>query len=206
MLIDDSHAHTIKRDAKWIVLFVGIIWVVFLADRLLPLEQFGLVPRTTEGLFGIFAMPFLHGDLAHIIGNTIPLVVMLVLLAGSRANSAQIVLLIATLGGVALWIFGREARHIGASGLVFGLIAFHVFAGVFERRFKSIVISVVVAFFYAGTLFKGILPTQPGVSWDGHLLGAAAGTLVALGISRMLASPSGFVNKDPMDDVLNRRS
>jgi len=174
MLIDDSHAHTIKRDAKWIVLFVGIIWIIFVADRVLPLEQFGLVPRTTHGLFGILAMPFLHGDLAHIIGNTIPLVAMLFLLAGSRANSAQIVLLIALLAGAALWLFGREARHIGASGLVFGLIAFHVFAGIFERRFISIVISVVVAFFYAGTLLRGILPTQSGVSWDGHLLGASS--------------------------------
>lgn len=206
MLIADHHVHTIKRDVKWIVLFVGMIWAVFAADRLLPLEQFGLVPRTTQGLFGIFAMPFLHGDLAHIVGNTIPLVVMLVLLAGSRANSAQIVLLIAVLAGAALWLFGREARHIGASGLVFGLIAFHVFAGVFERRFISIVISVVVAFFYAGTLFRGILPTQTGVSWDGHLLGAAAGTLVALGISRTLMKPKSSIDKDPSDDIFNRRS
>lgn len=206
MLTNDSYAHTIKRDAKWIALFVGVIWLVFAADRLLPLEQFGLVPRSASGLFGIVAMPFLHGDLAHIIGNTIPLVVMLVLLAGSRANSAQIVLLIALLAGIALWLFGREARHIGASGLVFGLIAFHVFAGIFERRFVSIVLSIVVAFFYAGTLLRGILPTQPGVSWDGHLLGAAAGTLVALGISRTLKKPASAEYDDPLDDVLNRRS
>jgi len=206
MLIDDRHAHTIKRDAKWIGLFVGIIWVVFFIDRVLPLEQFGLVPRTTQGVFGIFAMPFLHGDLAHIIGNTIPLVTMLILLAGSRANSAQIVLLIALLAGAALWLFGREARHIGASGLVFGLIAFHVFAGVFERRFISIAISIVVAFFYAGTLLRGILPTQTGVSWDGHLLGAAAGTLVALGVSRTLMKPNSSVEKDSLDDIFNRRS
>ncbi len=206
MLTSDSNAHTIKRDAKWIVLFVGFIWLVFFADRVLPLEQFGLVPRTADGLFGIIAMPFLHGNLAHIIGNTIPLVAMLVLLAGSRANSAQIVFLIALLAGIALWVFGREARHIGASGLVFGLIAFHVFAGIFERRFISIVISIVVAFFYAGTLLRGILPTQPGVSWDGHLLGAAAGTLVALGISRLLINPGPSSNKDPLDDVFNRRS
>jgi len=134
-LIDDRNAHELKRDVLGIGIFVGIIWLVFAADLLLPLEQLGLIPRTTRGLFGVVAMPFLHADLTHIIGNTVPLVVTLALLAGSRANSGQIVFLIAILAGIGLWLFGREARHIGASGLVFGLIAFHVFAGVFERRF-----------------------------------------------------------------------
>jgi len=206
MLINSRYAHSLQRDAKWIVLFVGIIWLVFAADQILPLEQFGLIPRTANGIWGIFAMPFLHGNLAHIIGNTIPLAILLGVLAGSRANSAQIVLLIALLAGVALWLFGREARHIGASGLVFGLIAFHIFAGVFERRLISIAISLGVAFFYAGTLLHGILPLQPGVSWDGHLLGAAAGTVVALGVSRLLIRSDTSVNQDPMDDIFNRRS
>ncbi len=209
MLIDDRNAHDVKRDVKWITLFVGIIWLVYLADKVLPLEQFGLVPRTFDGLFGIVAMPFLHADFAHLLGNSIPLAVTLALLAGSRANSAQIVFLIALLGGLGLWFFGREARHIGASGLVFGLIAFHIFAGVFERRFIQILLSVVVGFMYAGTLFRGVLPMQPGVSWDGHLIGASAGALVALLVSRTLAQGAAatlVTRKDPFDDMFNRRS
>lgn len=208
MLVDDRNVHDVKRDVKWIALFVGIIWAVFLADRVLPLEQFGLVPRTLHGLIGIAAMPFLHADLAHIMGNSVPLIVTLALLAGSRANSAQIVFLIAILAGVGLWLFGREARHIGASGLVFGLIAFHVFAGVFERRLIQILLSVVVGFMYAGTLFRGVLPMQPGVSWDGHLIGAGAGVLVALMVSKTLyqnPSTSNKDSKDPFDDMFNRR-
>jgi len=206
MLIGDRNRHDVQRDVKGIVAFVGVIWLVFLADLALPLEQFGLVPRTAHGLLGILAMPFLHADLPHIMSNTVPLVVTLALLAGSRANSGQIVLVIAILGGVALWLFGREARHIGASGLVFGLIAFHVFAGIFEKRPLSILLSVVVGLLYAGTLFRGILPMQPGVSWDGHLFGAAAGTVVALVVSQLLTEKKSAPPDDPYDDMFNRRS
>ena len=206
MLIDDRNAHELKRDVVGIGVFVGVIWLVFLADRILPLEQLGLVPRTFSGLVGVVAMPFLHADFTHIISNTIPLLVTLALLAGSRANSGQIVLFIAVLAGIGLWLFGREARHIGASGLVFGLIAFHVFAGVFERRFIPIVLSVVVFFLYAGTLFRGVLPMQPGVSWDGHLMGAVAGILVALGVSKTLTNRPKNRGGDPRDDLFNRRS
>jgi membrane associated rhomboid family serine protease len=171
-------------------LFLAAIWGVFVLDQFLPLEAFGLVPRHFQGLAGIVAMPFLHGSLGHLIGNTIPLAVTLLLLAGSRANSKIIVVLIALLSGAGLWLFGRTALHIGASGLVFGLIAFHIFAGYFERRMRSISIALVVGFLYAGTLLQGVLPLQKGVSWDGHLMGAFAGALVALLMSKTLKNDS----------------
>ncbi len=188
-LVDSRNVHTIRGDFLAIAGFIGLIWVVFAFDRFLELEQFGLVPRSINGLFGIVAMPFLHGDLSHIISNTIPLAVTLLLLAGSRANSGAIVLLIILLAGVGLWLFGREARHIGASGLVFGLIAFHIFSGIFERRFKSIAIALLVGGMYAGTLLNGVLPFQKGVSWEGHLIGAIAGALVALVTAKMMNEP-----------------
>ena len=185
-LANSRNIHTIKRDFIGIALFLAAIWIVFVLDRFLPLEIFGLVPRHFRGLVGIVAMPFLHGNLGHLIGNSIPLVVTLSLLAGSRANSKVIVALIIVFSGLGLWLFGRTALHIGASGLVFGLIAFHIFAGYFERRLRSIVIALVVGFLYATTLFQGVLPMQKGVSWDGHLIGAIAGALVALLMSKTL--------------------
>ncbi len=185
-LVDHRNIHTIRRDFTAIAIFVIAIWVVFALDRFLPLEQYGLIPRQASGLIGIVTMPFLHGDFAHLMGNTVPLLVTLGLLAGSRANSLAIVTLIVLLGGLALWIFGRTALHIGASGLVFGLLAFHIFLGIFEKRGKSVVIALVVGGAYATTLFNGIIPFQPGVSWDGHLLGAVAGALVALISAKML--------------------
>lgn len=190
-LVDTHHIHTVRDDLLVVGLFLALIWLLFILDTLLPFlpfERLGLVPREVRGLDGIITMPFVHKDLAHIIGNTIPLAVSLVLLAGSRANSAIIVLLTIVLSGTLLWIFGREARHIGASGLVFGLVAFHICAGIFERRLISIAIATVVGLLYAGTLFRGILPFQQGVSWDGHLFGAIAGGLIAFGVARPLAS------------------
>jgi len=187
-LVDARNVHTIRRDFVAIAIFIAVIWIVFAFDRFMALEQYGLVPRSSRGLVGIFAMPFLHGDLSHIIGNTIPLAVTLFLLAGSRANSTAIVFLITLLGGAGLWVFGREALHIGASGLVFGLIAFHICSGFFERRVKSIIIALLVGGLYAGTLLNGVLPFQKGVSWDGHLIGAVAGALVALGTAKMMTS------------------
>ena len=185
-LVDSRNVHTIKRDLAGVAFLIATIWVVFALDRFLPLEQLGLIPRTFRGLAGIVTMPFLHGDFAHLLGNSVPLAVTLLLLAGSRANSGGIVILITLLGGAGLWLFGREALHIGASGLVFGLIAFHVFAGIFERRLQSVIISAVVGLLYASTVIQGVMPFQRGVSWDGHLIGAIAGAAVALITSRML--------------------
>lgn len=166
-------------EAKGIALFLASICLVFVADRLLPLEQFGLVPRTAGGLSGILTMPFLHADLSHLFSNLVPLTVLLILLTGSQAHSARVVLLTALGSGALLWAFGRTALHIGASGLVFGLCAFLIAAGALERRPASIAVATLVVLLYGSTLLSGVLPTQSGVSWDGHALGAVAGLGVA---------------------------
>jgi membrane associated rhomboid family serine protease len=175
-----------RRDLRAVIAFIAVIWVVFALDQVLPLELLGLIPRTFGGLTGVVAMPFLHGNFQHLMGNTIPLAITLLLLAGSRANSGAIVVLITVIGGLGLWIFGRSAIHIGASGLVFGLIAFHVFAGIFEKRFQSIAIAFVVGALYATTFIKGVIPMQEGVSWDGHLFGGIAGVLVSFVMAKVL--------------------
>lgn len=187
-LIDSRNIHSVKRDLLGVFIFIAIIWIVFALDHFLPLENLGLVPRTVRGLTGIVAMPFLHGDFKHLLGNTVPLAVTMLLMAGSRANSGAIVTIIALLCGTGLWIFGRTAMHIGASGVVFGLITFHVFAGIFEKRLQSIVIAIIVGLLYASTLMRGVVPFQHGVSWEGHLIGALSGAFVASMISRSLAT------------------
>ena len=94
----------LAKKLKTILIFVGIIWAVFLVSFLLPLTDYGLQPRSARGLLGIITMPFLHGSLGHIVANTIPLIVLLFLLTGSRARSWVIVIEIIVLGGVILWI------------------------------------------------------------------------------------------------------
>ncbi len=190
-LTGKEHVHSLGRDIKGIALFVALIWLVFVVDRVLALENFGLIPRTLSGLIGIVTLPFLHGDMAHIMGNSVPLVVLLLLLAGSRANSVDIVVFISVIAGIGLWIFGRPAIHIGASVLVFGLVGFLVCAGFFEKRLLSALIAIGVAVVYGSTLLYGILPTQSGVSWEGHLIGAVTGGVVAYYIAGDLRRGDG---------------
>ena len=174
-----SARHTIAEELRGILVFLVIIWIVFVLDRFLPLEKFALYPRNVNGLPGIIVSPFLHKDLSHIVSNTVPLFVLLTLLAGSRADSRLVVVVITILSGTLLWLFGRSVPVIGASGLVFGLIGFLILSGILERRMVAMIVSVFVGLSYGTTLFAGILPGQHGISWDGHLLGAIAGGLCA---------------------------
>lgn len=179
-------SHTIREELHGVVLFVGSIWAVYFVSLAFPgLDRYGLVPRKLVGLIGIGTMPFLHGNFQHILSNTVPLVVLLVLLAGSRAESWEVVVLIAVLGGTLLWLFGRTAVHIGASGLISGLASFLIFSGFLERRIIPLLIAVLVGFLYGGSLIAGILPrVGSDVSWDGHLCGAVAGEVVAYSLTR----------------------
>ncbi len=175
-----NYTHKIREEMLTIAIFIAVIWGVFLLDLILPLEIFGLIPRSGEGIIGIIAMTFLHADLKHIIGNTVPLVILLSLLSGSQADSRKIVAFIIVLGGLLLWLFGRSnSIHIGASLLVFGLATFLVVSGLLERRTIPLLISIIVAIMYGSTLIGGIMPLQHGVSWEGHLMGGIAGAITA---------------------------
>ena len=178
---------SLKREFKGITLFIAVIWIVFFLDLFLPLERFALFPRHLTGLPGIIFSPFLHKDFSHIFSNSVPLVTLLALLAGSRANSAKTVGILILTSGLLLWLFGRSVPVIGASGLVFALIGFLVASGFFERRLLAIGVGLFVGFSYGGTLLFGILPGQSGISWDGHLFGAVAGVITAWGPSRRIA-------------------
>ena len=179
-------SHTIREEIRSVIVFIGLIWAVFLVSLVFPgLDQFGVIPRKLCGLVGIAAMPFLHGNLGHILSNTVPLFILLVLLAGSRAESWEVVVIISVLGGLLLWLFGRPAVHIGASGLISGLIAFLILSGLLELRIVPFLTTLLVGFLYGGSLVLGILPRLGSdVSWDGHLCGAIAGGLVAYALTR----------------------
>ncbi|MGC8643469.1 MAG: rhomboid family intramembrane serine protease, partial [Isosphaeraceae bacterium] len=168
-------------------------------------DHYGVVPRTAIGLVGIPAMPFLHANLHHLISNTIPLFVLMILLAGSRAESSEVVAIIALLGGFLLWIFGRPAVHIGASGLISGLTAFLILSGLLEQRLIPLLVAILVGFLYGGSLTLGVVPQLgSNVSWDGHLCGAIAGGMVAYALGRGCRgrpAQAGRVNLDMMTDV-----
>jgi membrane associated rhomboid family serine protease len=174
--------HTVREELTGVLAFVGLVWLIFVIGQIPPfdLESFGVTPRTLRGLVGIPAAPFLHENLAHLVSNTAPLTVLLLLLAGSKAQTWTVVAYIVLLSGALLWLFGRPATHIGASSLIYGLIAYLLVSGIREARFIPLIIAIVVGFLYGGTLAAGVLPRWGShVSWEGHLFGAIAGAAIA---------------------------
>lgn len=186
--------HLGRKNLGGVLTFIGVIWCVFVAGLLLPfnINSFGITPRSAIGLLGIPLMPFLHANLGHLLSNTVPLTVLLLLLTGSSAKSWIVVINIILVGGALLWLFGRPYTHVGASGLIYGLIAFLLASGFVERRPLPLAIAILVGFLYGGTLLSGIVPNIGShTSWEGHLLGAIAGCFVAVALiqGNKLAAP-----------------
>ncbi len=166
----------LRRYARFLVGFVAILWAVEVVSWLVPfVDQFGVRPRTTFGLLGILFHPFLHGGVGHVLSNSIGLLLFGAMIVLRRERDLYLTMLAsALLGGLGIWLFGRSANHIGASGVVFGLFGYLLAVGFFERKLGSILLSLFVIFTWGGLLF-GVLPTAAGVSWEGHLFGLLAG-------------------------------
>lgn len=167
-------------------LFVLSIWLVFLLQNTIHYNflKLGVLPRDREGLLGIITSVFIHGDIKHIVSNTLPLLVLGMLLFYFYKKIAKSVFLwIWLVSGVWLWIGGRNnmnypTYHIGASTLVYGLASFLFFSGVFRRHLRLMVVSVLVVFLYGGIVW-GVFPLKEEMSWEGHLFGTIAGVLIA---------------------------
>ena len=191
-----------KKRSTWVVggatviTFVALLYLVELIDQLTrhSLDANGIRPLETDGLWGIIFAPVLHASWQHLMANTIPLLVLgfLMTLAGlSRFVWATTIVWI--LGGFGTWLIGNMGStcgptdHIGASGLIFGWLAFLLVFGIFVRRFWDIIIGLVVLFAYGGVLLGAmpVLGQCGGVSWQGHLCGAIAGVVAAY----MLSAP-----------------
>ena len=143
------------------------------------LGAFGLVPRTAWGLIGIFTMPFLHANFSHLLANLSALGVLLgFVFAFHSKRIVEVVIWVILLGGVLLWLFGRPANHVGASGLIYGQAAFVIVSGIVQRRFFPVAAAIGVAVMYGSSLFWGLIPVHQEISWDGHLAGGLAGAFV----------------------------
>ncbi|WP_182871388.1 rhomboid family intramembrane serine protease [Rhodopirellula sp. JC639] len=158
------------------------MWLVRIVDATIPyaLADHGLQPRRWSGLPGIVTMPFLHGNFGHLFSNTVSLGILLGLLVWSRKSPWVLAALTSVVGATLLWLVGRDANHIGASGLVFGLIGLLIVGGFLNRRLVPVGVAIVVGILFGGTLLSGILPgSGAGVSWEGHLCGLVGGAAVA---------------------------
>jgi membrane associated rhomboid family serine protease len=163
-----------------VLLLVGAIWAVELVNWLLAhsLNHLGILPRTVHGLIGIVAAPFLHANPGHAASNTVPLLVLgwLVSLHG-RARFLRVAIFVSLGTGLAVWLFARDAYHVGASGLVFGLFGYIVGRAWFERSLAAIISAVGAVLLYGGLVF-GVFPERQ-VSFESHLFGLIMGITLA---------------------------
>ena len=170
-----------------------IIWIVEAVNFALGhrLNTFGLVPRQLTGLPGIVLAPLLHGSFTHLISNSGGLLALggMVAIRGER-HFVSTTLAIVVIGGVLLWLFGRTALHVGASGLVFGYFGLLLGRAWFQRTPGALLIAAAVIALYGGLIW-GVLPLQRLVSWDGHLAGLLAGVAVARWRASDVAANSG---------------
>ena len=181
---------TVGEQVTTLLGLVALLWAIEIADWLLfgnRLPQLlGIRPHYLSGLWGIVFAPFLHGNFAHLLANTVPLVTLgwFVMLRG-RGEWIAVSVITALCSGVGTWLFGATgSTHIGASGVIFGYFGFLLLRGYFERSLTAIAFSLLVTFLYGGIIF-GVLPTSQMISWQGHLFGFLGGILAA----RLLAKP-----------------
>jgi membrane associated rhomboid family serine protease len=171
--------------------FVVVLWLVHLMNWGLGLDPlpFGVRPREWLGLVGIVTAPLVHGDFAHLVANSVPLLVLGAVMLFLYPHASLRVLPAVYLGpGVLVWLFGRDSVHIGASGLVYGLVGYVFVAGLLRRDRRAIAASLMVLMLY-GSLAWGVLPIQPRVSWETHLAAAVIGVLAAFALRRLDVPP-----------------
>ena len=163
-------------------LFVGLIWLVALLSYLndVNLVWMGIHPRDFLGLVGVIMGPLIHSGLIHLLSNSFPLV----LLSGfilflHRSVALRVFVLVYVLSGVFTWFIGRDAYHVGASGVVYGLAGFLLFNGIVRRDRAGLAVSLAILFLYSG-LFYGLFPSEERISWEGHLGGLLTGLIASL--------------------------
>tara|TARA_R100001198_G_scaffold96891_1_gene89410 strand:- start:3216 stop:3992 length:777 start_codon:yes stop_codon:yes gene_type:complete len=171
------------------------LWLVFWFELRFGYNftPFGVKPREISGLAGIIFSPFIHSTLSHLWHNSVPT---LVLIAGLfyfyKPVAWQVLFWIVLGSGLGTWLIGREAYHIGASGVVYGLASFLFFKGIWSKHYRLTAFSLIVVFLY-GSLIWGTMPIRDGMSWEGHLSGFLTGLILAFVIKTKIAKPVKYV-------------
>ena len=206
-------------------ILIAIIWLIQIYQAVSgnDLGVYGVYPRKVFGLRGIFFSPLIHSGWSHLISNTPPLFVLsaMILFFYKRVAYTSF-FTIYILTGLAVWLFARDnAFHIGASGVIYGLVAFVFWNGIFRRNLKSIVLALIVVFYYGG-MFVGIVPGQESnISWESHLLGGVVGILASFWFKNQIeiderkpvyswereeaASDTYFLERDAFDKTKEER-
>ena len=167
-------------------LFVAAFWIIKIIEYTTSVSfvKFGIFPLEIKGLKGLIFSPFIHSDFNHLISNSIPFFILFfALIYYYRRVSYRIFFVLYFLSGITVWLTGRPSWHIGASGVIYALAAFHFISGIISNDVRLLTLSVVVVFLYGGLIW-GIFPIDPRISWEGHLWGAVSGIVMAFYYSK----------------------
>jgi membrane associated rhomboid family serine protease len=161
--------------------FIILIWLIKIYESLLDVRfsEFGILPRTIDGLIGILTAPLIHGDFSHLIANSGPFFVLSsMIFYFYRPVSYQVFFSAYFITGIFVWIGSRFSYHIGASGVVYAMASFLFVSGIIRGNMRLFAISMLIIFLYGGMVW-GILPIEKGISWESHLYGLVTGVILA---------------------------
>ncbi|MBO3117258.1 rhomboid family intramembrane serine protease [Winogradskyella sp. DF17] len=170
------------------------VWLVFWYQVRIDhgIKYMGIRPQKIEGLLGVFTSPFLHGDIEHLYNNSVPLLVLsLALFYFYNKIAWKVILFGILMSGLLTWLIADKGNHIGASGLVYVLVSFVFFKGIFAKHYRLIALSLIVIFLY-GSMIWYVFPIKDGMSWEGHLSGLITGLLFAILFRKKVAKPERY--------------
>ena len=177
------------------VFFVLIIWLVFWVEVRFGVNfsKYGIYPQTIKGLRGVLLSPFIHGSIKHIYHNTVPLFVLsMALFFFYRAIAWRVLFFGIIFSGLLTWFFARPSYHIGVSGLIYVLVSFTFFKGVFAKHYRLMALSFLVVFLY-GSLIWYAIPMEETISWESHLSGLIVGFFLAISFKSAIAKPKKYI-------------
>ena len=176
-----QEARKLRNSIFFVFSFTFLLWLIKALEWAVAMDFgfLGILPRTVSGTMGIVTAPLVHGDVLHLLSNTFPLMLLGISVFYFYDRIAlEVFVWIYFMSGFWVWMAARDAYHIGASGLVYGLVSFLFFSGLFRRDIRSLSISLIVIFLYGG-MVQGLFPINERISWESHLLGALAGAFCA---------------------------
>jgi len=173
-----------------------LLWLVRIFEAIdgTDLFYYGIYPRKTSGLIGVFTSPFIHANFSHLINNSVPFFLLLTAIFYFYQKVAWKVLFYSyIITGILVWLMARPSYHIGASGLVYSFASFLFISGIVRRNINLMAISLLVIFLY-GSMVWGIFPYLPNMSWESHLIGLTIGAILAIAYRHEGPGPTMFIS------------
>lgn len=176
-----NELHKISQSLFFASAFLLLLWQIKLVESLLgaDLAIFGILPREMVGFKGVLTAPLIHADFNHLASNSFSMCFLLTCMIYIYNKIAVRVFVgIYLISGVMVWLMARPVYHLGSSGLIYGLVSFLFFSGVFRLDMRLLALSLLVVFMYGGLIW-GVWPTDAGISWETHLMGSMSGIFFA---------------------------